>query len=438
MQAPSKSRASAVAAPEALPTLVRLLVALMATVTLLFILRPAIVHAQQTVKPTVAKPAEAKPPAAHATHATTTGSAQGALAEQTAGKGDAAPKEPAKAAPRSVRPSTTRAAVSNASPVNVPSKTAAPAKTSAELIQATEASPVVAAATAVIDDSEAFAHADLNSMLVPRIWGPDGATMRGARGAEETTVFLSRAIDAAQADVEVEMLLPVKTARARSGEYAGAPYAVSGAAFGAAGFVGNAASTSGQRTPKRMQLLDEVEITVPTGTVAEVGQRFVTVDGNRLFKSTVQIAVPTGVLEVVKAEAGRAPVARVVQQTGAIQEGQRLLPLEGSAIVSSAITPVARLSNAPETDVIWIDGAGLLPSLQSFVVLGAGEKEGVKAGDQFALVTRKGLGPDAIEQRIAVVRVVRVTAFGSSAIVVRQDQPGIGVGTAARLIGRVQ
>ncbi|MEO7359726.1 MAG: hypothetical protein ABI120_05315, partial [Gemmatimonadaceae bacterium] len=83
-------------------------------------------------------------------------------------------------------------------------------------------------------------------------------------------------------------------------------------------------------------------------------------------------------------------------------------------------------------------GDGLLPSLQSYLVLGAGEPQGVKIGDQFALVKRFGLGPDAVEQRVAVVRVVRVTAFGSSAIVVRQEQPGIGVGSAARLIGRVQ
>ncbi|MEO7999480.1 MAG: hypothetical protein ABI852_18660 [Gemmatimonadaceae bacterium] len=458
MQAPSNSRASAVATPEVSPMLVRMLIAVLATVTLLFVFRPTVVPAQQPAKPVApvsAKPTEAKPDAKAPAHVApahaatlTTGSAQGALAEQTVGKSDAAPKEPVKAAPRAVRPTTTRAAVSNAATGKAKSET----KT--EIVRAGTHAPTTVAEVAETDTADAFAHADVDPFLtpIPRIWGVDGATMRGARGSEQQTVFISHAIDAAQAEVEVDALLPARVPRARTGEFAGAPFAVAGATFTAAGTVGhtdaaptgfvgraNAAVRKTEHIAKRVLLLDEIEVTLPAGTPAEVGSRFVAVDSDRLFKSTVQIAIPAGVLEVVKVEDGRPIIARVVQQSGAIQEGQRLLPLETGGISGNlAITAVKRTSNAPETEVIWVNGDGLMPSLQSFIVLGAGEREGVKAGDQFALVKRQGLGPDAVEQRIAVVRVVRVTSFGSSAIVVRQDQPGIGVGSAARLIGRVQ
>ena len=453
MQAPSNSRASAVAISDSRPTLVRMLIALLATVTLLLIFRPSVVRAQDPVKPVpAAKPVPSKPeavthpaPVAHTPPAAAvhppviTGSAPGALAEQTVGKSDAPPKEPLRAAPHAVRPAVKTTVSSSPAPVGV--------KPAARI----EATPAVA------DDDAglaAFTSANLDPVMMelPRMWGPDASAMRRARRGEDVTVFISHALDAHQADVEVDALLPVKVPRPRSAEYASAPFAVSAETFTSAGVVGHqaapvhgivarmtAAATKTEPTPRRFQLLDETEVTLPLGAVAEVGRRFVTVDGDRLLRSTTLIAIPTGVLEIVKINDAGVVFARVVQLAGAVQEGQRLVALEGTAMVNGLeVTAVSRASTAPETEVVWVGGDGLLPSLQSYLVLGAGELQGVKVGDQFALVKRFGLGPDAVEQRVAVVRVVRVTAFGSSAIVVRQDQPGIGVGSAARLIGRVQ
>ncbi|MBC8089901.1 MAG: hypothetical protein H7Z40_21790, partial [Phycisphaerae bacterium] len=184
-------------------------------------------------------------------------------------------------------------------------------------------------------------------------------------------------------------------------------------------------------------LMDEAEITLPTGVSASVGARFVSVDVGAILKSGAQVLLPTGVLEIVSADAGRPILARVIRQSGRIQEGQHVVALEGSGITNGVFAKAtARSSTGPETEVTWIEGA-LLPTLQSYVMLGSGEHEGVKAGDEFALVTRQGLGADAPELRIALVRVIRVTPFGSTAIVVRQDSPTIAVGGAARLVARV-
>ena len=67
-------------------------------------------------------------------------------------------------------------------------------------------------------------------------------------------------------------------------------------------------------------------------------------------------------------------------------------------------------------------------------LLGAGEAQGVKAGDEFALVQKNAAGAD---ERIALVRVVRSGALGSSAVVIGQSLPNIAAGVTARRIARV-
>ena len=86
-----------------------------------------------------------------------------------------------------------------------------------------------------------------------------------------------------------------------------------------------------------------------------------------------------------------------------------------------------------ESTVSWLEDSALLPSLQSYLVLSAGEAQGVKVGDEFALVDKTAKGPD---ERIAVARVVRTSSLGSSAIVIRQSRSEISVGSAARRIAK--
>jgi len=87
--------------------------------------------------------------------------------------------------------------------------------------------------------------------------------------------------------------------------------------------------------------------------------------------------------------------------------------------------------------VRFIQGEQLLPSLQTFLVLDATQSQGVQQGDEFWLVERIGTGDDAREHRIAVVRIVRTSSFGSTGIVIHQDREGIAVGASARRVARV-
>ncbi len=428
MQAPSKSPAVAVPAQAPVSLLVPTLAAVIATVTLLILFAPGVVRAQAKLVP--------PPTSAVKAPATTTGSAQGALAAQTADRTDAAAKEAPKALPRGSKiaaPRSISTTTGNDPKDRVSSKPRLKATVMESVATTDGAFPA--------HDSSVMAFDELVNPGSSRIWGADVATQRDARGADVSTIFQGRSYDAAETEEAVLAVLPSIKVRPRNGEYASAPYAVTSPSLLHAGAVGRRAGTAAGsfRGVERLVLIDEAEVTLPAGTVAVVGARFVSVDVDALLKPNVQVIAPTGVFEIVKVEEGRPVIARVVLQAGRIEEGQKLLPLEGRATASDVpLMTVPRAATAPETEVVWIAGGALLPSVQSFLMLGAGEREGVKAGDQFALVKRRGLGPDAAEQRVALVRVVRVTEFGSTAIVIRQDQPGISVGGAARLVARVQ
>lgn len=425
MNVPSKLRAVAAPLPEVVPTLIRTAVALVATATLLALFAPNVIHGQTRTPPVTAGSASAgSASAGSSSGATTTGSAAGALAAQTVDKADAAAKSAPKAS-SSFKPKGGASAVSE----KQVGRAHAPVPV-----------PTVATSQDVADEDVTSGGIILAAPGSSGLWGVDLRTQRGARGRDEPTIFLTHIFDEAEADLAVQAVLPSRTPRPRFGEYASAPYVVSTASLLSAGFVGrrNGAGGSFHSASERMLLLDEMEVTLPAGANAEPGSRFVSVDAGTLLKPGAQVAVPTGVLEVVSAEAGRPVIARLVQQSGRVEEGQKLVPLEGGPLTADIrAEPLARGAGAPETDVVWVASDALLPSVQSFLVLGAGASEGVKAGDQFDLVKRMGLGADAQEQRVATVRVVRVTEFGSSAIVLRLDRPGIAIGGAARLVARV-
>ena len=166
-----------------------------------------------------------------------------------------------------------------------------------------------------------------------------------------------------------------------------------------------------------------------------IGQRFIAFERGPLLSKGVYAAIPTGVLEIVRADAGQPVLARVMRQSGIIEEGQSLLAFEGAA-APATIRPTV-VTNDPLTGrVRFIMGEQLLPSVQSFVMLDANQSQGVQQGDEFWMVERFGTGADARERRIAVVRIVRTSPLGSTGIVVHQDRPGIAVGAAVRRVAR--
>ena len=87
-----------------------------------------------------------------------------------------------------------------------------------------------------------------------------------------------------------------------------------------------------------------------------------------------------------------------------------------------------------ETSITWTEKGELLPTVESYAVIAAGEGEGVKAGDLFELVRATEQGA---EERLAIARVLRVGPLGSSVILTKQWRAGIVTGVKARRVAKM-
>ncbi len=250
---------------------------------------------------------------------------------------------------------------------------------------------------------------------------------------EAQTVFFRRAPDAAAVKAATRSAMERFAVAPRTAEYLAAPYPIESVQLANAGRIVRRLDAVGASTRdvERMQMADQVEIVAPVGVSLAVGDRLVVVSGGTVIAQGLQMATTSGVLKVLHADAGKPILARVQSQTGAIEQDQRLLPVTGSAGSAKAAQPIKGFD--VETRVAWVDSSALMPSVQSYVLLAAGDAQGVKAGDEFALVHKASGGAD---ERVGVVRVVRTSARGSSAIVIHQSSAEIGVGITARRIAR--
>lgn len=266
------------------------------------------------------------------------------------------------------------------------------------------------------------------------------ADMRAARdNADVATVFLRHVPDPAETEAQERAAAQKKAPAPRRGEYEAAPFVLRYARLAQGGRIVRrigAASAGSLGGITRMLIADEVEISAPVGAHLSIGDRLVSINAERMLSKDARVAVPSGILLVTRADAGKPIIASVHSQSGVIEAGQLLFAIEGAApAVAQHAEPTA--TSDVDSKVLWVDDVALIPTLQSYILLSAGSAQGVKAGDQFALVQHVGTGAAAREERIAVARVVRSGPEGSSAIIVRQESADIAVGGVARRVARV-
>jgi hypothetical protein len=187
-------------------------------------------------------------------------------------------------------------------------------------------------------------------------------------------------------------------------------------------------------------LHQDIYITMPLGSHPEVGERFYTYSLGESFGDRGQIVEPTGIVTVIQAGSGNvASTARITQVFGEIRLGEGVLPLDQAILPSGAAAPFA--NSGPQTHVVWVEHDQVLPTLGFYVVLDASGKAGVRLGDQFTLFRpREALPASNVvlpESEVAIAQVVRVTPFGSTAIVISQVQPAISPGIGARVTARI-
>lgn len=263
----------------------------------------------------------------------------------------------------------------------------------------------------------------------------DASAARAARNAsEQTTIFVRTAPDEDEARAAARAILGRAVIAPRRGEYNAAPFPITDAKWASAGRLGRRTDAPGAAAQhdSRPQLADEVEVSAPVGVTLSVGDRLVVIQDGGVLADGQHVAVPTGILQVTSVEAGKAPRAFVRSAIGAMEQGAALVMAEGEAVAGD-LRPDRSGTSDVETTVSWTHAGEMLPTLQSYLLLRAGQAQGVKAGDEFALVRAR---PSGGEDRVAVVRIVRSGAGGSSAVVIGQSLPEIATGLRARRIAR--
>ncbi len=188
---------------------------------------------------------------------------------------------------------------------------------------------------------------------------------------------------------------------------------------------------------------DRAYITAPDGVVLARGDRLMVFDHGPVVDGGGEVMIPTGIVEVERADNGGPSTVRVVEQFGKIALGQSVLPL--ARFKMSTEERPSPIMLGVEGTVIFIPTRTVLPSLQTYVILNTTAKDGVKVGDQFTLyrprkrVEVPGESETVVlpEEAIALAQVVRVTDRGTTAIIVDQRQPAIREGVRARLTSRM-
>lgn len=360
------------------------------------------------------------------------------LAAQTSGKGDAAPPVRAAHEPRSViAPRVVARAMPRSASSLSTARTNAYTSPASELADDSRMSPPQAGHLGIGASSPADPDVSRPARRIGLVSQADLAAARGKN--EVATVFIRYVPDQSEVDASARAISTRQKPAWRRGEYEAAPFAVTlNSVLQAGRIVHRVGAPQGGTLggAARVLLTDEVEIIAPAGRTLAVGDRLISANADRLLGKDSRIAIPSGVLVVTRVDSGKPILALVQRQSDVIEQGQPLF-VDASAFPSVHAVAEPTVGSDVETRVLWAGEVTSIPSLQSFVLLSAGSAQGVKAGDQFALVKRTGIGAAAREERVAVARVVRSGPHGSSAMIVRQSSADIAIGEPAFRVARV-
>jgi LysM repeat protein len=232
----------------------------------------------------------------------------------------------------------------------------------------------------------------------------------------------------------------------RFGDYVRAPYVdrrkgppVWGRILGSADIPG----IEPARQRGRFQLNDALLVAPPTGTVAPEGEMYLAYRNGPLLEDVGQVIIPTGVIEIVRPPVnGEAAIARVQRMFREVTESDRLMPYDSSAVAITGMpTPI---KNGREGEIRWVAEEPVLPTPTYYILTSLTAGDGVKAGDEIELFQARKKAQDegqyaTPEIKVGRAQVIRVTPFGSTAMITGLVQPHVeAFVTKVRVIAKIQ
>ncbi|HEV7595272.1 MAG TPA: LysM peptidoglycan-binding domain-containing protein [Gemmatimonadaceae bacterium] len=288
--------------------------------------------------------------------------------------------------------------------------------------------------------TEALAHADsagevVSHVLTRPVPQQPAQTTVSSTGAD-LTVFASP-LSRAAVSITGDVVGRTRAGLVRPGEAQAAPYADRDGGPRGAGRLVASVDRPGIKTSLvqlRYQLNDDLFVDLPKGSVPRVGDNYMSYVLGPDLGDFGQVVTPTGILRVEALAPGQRPLLRIVRQLGEIVLEQQLTAAPSITVPTErAMTAVA---SGPSGKVIYLDGDPVLPSIGHYVLISANAKSGIRIGDEVSFID-EFTGANSETKAPPVVagigQVVRVTPYAASVIIVRQVQPTIREGMAARV-----
>ena len=257
--------------------------------------------------------------------------------------------------------------------------------------------------------------------------------------ASDLTVFaspMSRTIAAQQADLVVRS----RPGGVRQGEIESAPYSDREGGPRGPGKIVSSADRPGIKTSIvqiRYQINDDLYLDLPRGSIPRLGDSYMSYVLGPDLGEFGQVVIPTGILRIESLPQGQRPLARVVKQFGEIKLEQALVPAPEIPFPSGALSP---LGGGPGGKIVYVHEEPVLPSIGHYVMISPASRSGVHVGDEVTFFDNtigradKTAAPSVVA---GVGQVVRVTAYASTVIIVRQIQPTIRDGMPVQLTGKM-
>jgi LysM repeat protein len=288
--------------------------------------------------------------------------------------------------------------------------------------------------------TEALAHADSAGEVVSHVVTrpvpqQPAQTTTSASGAD-LTVFASPMSRAAAA-VSVDVTGRSRPGAVRPGEVQAAPYADRDGGPRNAGRLVASADRPGIKTSivrSKYQLNDDLYVGLPKGSVARLGDTYMSYVLGPDLGDFGQVVIPTGILRV-EGISGQRALARIVRQFGEIELDQRLTLVPDVTFPTGSLMTVA---GGTSGKVLYVHDEPVLPSIGHYVLISASSKNGIKIGDEITFIDNStGISNETAAPPVvaAIGQVVRVTPYAASVIIVRQTQPTIRDGMTVRLTG---
>jgi len=237
----------------------------------------------------------------------------------------------------------------------------------------------------------------------------------------------------------IQAQTPTAPPTIRPGEFYAAPYVERVGGPANAGLIVGTGEVPGvplTLAERPLQSHERVFVVVPPGMSSAAGTRYLAVRPGRLLEGVGQIMIPTGVVAVERAEPGQAIEARVMARYEPMMIGDQLVTMD--AIPANLPRPTA--VTGPTTSVLWIKPEPVLPTLQSYVIVGGGTSSGMRVGDQITFYRPRVTDERGIvypSSDIGVAQILRVTPYASTALIIGQAYAATSEGTLARVSAKL-